>query len=285
MGWEPDRYLQFSDERLRPAMDLLGRVPLLRPGRIVDLGCGAGNVTRLLAERWPGADITGLDSSPAMLERARSVLPGVRFDQAGVEHWEPEEPLDLLFSNAALHWVGDHESLFPRLVDALFPGVLAVQMPGNFDAPSHRLIRELAVAGVGGAGRSGADGGGAGHGRLPSSAGPLCTRLSLWETTYWQGMSGPSPVLDWLRGTTLLPYLASLDESGQAAFLAQLEPAWRRPIRRTPTAPRSFPFDASSLLRSDDVRGPVCRGGVADRRRRRLDRLRRGGHGGRFGPA
>jgi trans-aconitate 2-methyltransferase len=103
-------------------------------------------VTRLLAERWPGADITGLDSSPAMLERARSVLPGVRFDQAGVEHWEPEEPLDLLFSNAALHWVGDHENLFPRLVDALFPGgVLAVQMPGNFDAPSHRLIRALAA--------------------------------------------------------------------------------------------------------------------------------------------
>ena len=225
MGWEPDRYLQFSDERLRPAMDLLGRVPLLRPGRIVDLGCGAGNVTRLLAERWPGADITGLDSSPAMLERARSVLPGARFDQAGVEHWEPEEPLDLLFSNAALHWVGDHESLFPRLVDALFPGgVLAVQMPGNFDAPSHRLIRELAASpewvGRVGQARMGAVLGMADYHRLLA---PLCTRLSLWETTYWQGMSGPSPVLDWLRGTTLLPYLASLDESGQAAFLAQLE--------------------------------------------------------------
>ncbi|MBL8454051.1 MAG: trans-aconitate 2-methyltransferase, partial [Zoogloea sp.] len=141
-----------------------------------------------------------------------------------VEHWEPEETLDLLFSNAALHWVGDHESLFPRLVDALFPGgVLAVQMPGNFEAPSHRLIRELAAAPEWaeriGPARMGAVLGMADYHRLLS---PLCTRLSLWETTYWQGMNGPSPVLDWLRGTTLVPYLAPLDEQGQADLLAQL---------------------------------------------------------------
>ena len=145
MTWNPDRYLRFSDERLRPAVDLIARIPLSRPIQIVDLGCGAGNVTRLLANRWPGAQITGLDSSAEMLERARLALPEARFGQAGVENWTPEEPLDLLFSNAALHWVGDHASLFPRLLDQLAPGgVLAVQMPGNFEAPSHRLIRELA---------------------------------------------------------------------------------------------------------------------------------------------
>ena len=208
MGWEPDRYLQFSDERLQPAIDLLNRIPLARSERIVDLGCGAGNVTRLLTQRWPEADITGLDSSPEMLDRARRVLPTARFELSGVEHWEPDGPPDLLFSNAALHWVGDHSSLFPRLLDSLSPGgVLAVQMPGNFEAPSHRLIRELAASpawtGKLGPGRMGAV--------LPMAdyqhiLAPRCTRLSLWETTYWQSMSGPAPVLDWLRGTTLIPY-------------------------------------------------------------------------------
>ena len=162
MAWEPDRYLQFSDERLRPAVDLLAQIPLKAPARIVDLGCGAGNVTRLLRERWPEAAITGLDSSPEMLERARGVLPEARFALASVEEWRPSEPVDLLFSNAALHWVGDHETLFPRLVEAIAPGgVLAVQMPGNFEAPSHRLIRELAAlprwAGRVGSGRMGAE--------------------------------------------------------------------------------------------------------------------------------
>lgn len=224
MGWEPDRYLQFSDERLQPAIDLLNRIPLARSERIVDLGCGAGNVTRLLTQRWPEADITGLDSSPEMLDRARRVLPTARFELSGVERWEPDGPPDLLFSNAALHWVGDHSSLFPRLLDSLSPsGVLAVQMPGNFEAPSHRLIRELAASpawtGKLGPGRMGAV--------LPMAdyqhiLAPRCTRLSLWETTYWQSMSGPAPVLDWLRGTTLIPYLAPLDDVTRAAFLAEL---------------------------------------------------------------
>jgi trans-aconitate 2-methyltransferase len=112
MTWNPDRYLQFSDERLRPAIDLLARIPLAQPIQVVDLGCGAGNVTRLLASRWPGAQITGLDSSPEMLERARAALPEARFELAGVE-LGAGRTLDLLFSNAALHWVGDHATLFP----------------------------------------------------------------------------------------------------------------------------------------------------------------------------
>lgn len=224
MVWEPDRYLQFSDERLRPALDLIGRIPLRRPAHIVDLGCGAGNVTRLLAERWPDAELTGLDSSPEMLERARAQLPDARFELTGVEHWDADEPLDLLFSNAALHWVGQHETLFPRLLDTLSPGgVLAVQMPGNFDAPSHRIIREVAAspawADKVGSGRMGAILGLADYHRLLASG---TTRLSLWETTYWQALTGPAPVLDWLRGTTLLPYVAPMDTETRDAFFSEL---------------------------------------------------------------
>lgn len=250
MGWEPDRYLQFSDERLQPAIDLLNRIPLARSERIVDLGCGAGNVTRLLTQRWPEADITGLDSSPEMLDRARRVLPTARFELSGVERWEPDGPPDLLFSNAALHWVGDHFSLFPRLLDSLSPGgVLAVQMPGNFEAPSHRLIRELAASpawtGKLGPGRMGAV--------LPMAdyqhiLAPRCTRLSLWETTYWQSMSGPAPVLDWLRGTTLIPYLAPLDDVTRAAFLAELGASLAAAYPADATGTTLFPFRRIFIL-------------------------------------
>lgn len=250
MGWEPDRYLQFSDERLQPAIDLLNRISLAQSERIVDLGCGAGNVTRLLTQRWPEADITGLDSSPEMLDRARRVLPTARFELSGVEHWEPDGPPDLLFSNAALHWVGDHSSLFPRLLDSLSPGgVLAVQMPGNFEAPSHRLIRELAAspawAGKLGPGRMGAV--------LPMAdyqhiLAPRCTRLSLWETTYWQSMSGPAPVLDWLRGTTLIPYLAPLDDVTRAAFLAELGASLAAAYPADATGTTLFPFRRIFIL-------------------------------------
>lgn len=244
MPWEPDRYLQFSDERLRPAIDLLGRIPLSRPSHIVDFGCGAGNVTRLLAERWPDADITGLDSSPEMLERARNTLPSARFELAGVEYWDADEPLDLLFSNAALHWVDQHEILFPRLLDMLSPGgVLAVQMPGNFDAPSHRSIRELAASPAWtdkiGAGRMGAILGLADYHRLLA---PRTTRLSLWETTYWQALKGTSPVLDWLRGTTLLPYIAQMDETTRNAFFAELGNRLAEAYPMDATGITLFPF-------------------------------------------
>lgn len=250
MTWEPDRYLQYADERLRPAVDLLARVPLRQPRHIVDLGCGAGNVTRLLAERWPEAQITGLDSSSAMLERARGELPGVLFEQTGVEHWEADEPLDLLFSNAALHWVEDHASLFPRLVEALFPGgVLAVQMPGNFEAPSHRLIREVAAlpdfAEATARVRMGAVLAMADYHHLLA---PLSTRLSLWETTYWQSFTGTAPVLDWLRGSTLVPYLSAMDEAMRTRFLAELEVRLRAAYPPDAQGTTLFPFRRIFIL-------------------------------------
>jgi trans-aconitate methyltransferase len=147
-GWDPAKYLEFAGPRLRPALDLLARVPLGAPATVYDLGCGAGNVTRLLAERWPAAAVTGVDGSPAMLRTAREAAPAVTWEEADLGTWHPTRPADLLFSNAALHWLDDHARLFPRLIGDLAPGgVLAVQMPRNHGAPSHTEMVAAAEAG------------------------------------------------------------------------------------------------------------------------------------------
>jgi trans-aconitate 2-methyltransferase len=244
MAWEPDRYLQFADERLRPAQDLLARVPLAAPARVADLGCGPGNVTALLAQRWPRAELIGIDASTAMLDRARRALPEARFEQADIRHWTPAKAPDLIFSNAALHWLDDHPALFPRLLSLLAPGgVLAVQMPGNFDAPSHRLIRELAASPAWADRLAGARMGAVLD--MPDYhrfLAPHCARLSLWETIYWQPLSGPAPVLDWLRGTTLLPYLAALSTDDQACLLAELAPRLAEAYPPDASGTTLFPF-------------------------------------------
>ena len=147
MAWQPAQYLQFG-ERLRPAVDLLARIPLEHPRTIVDLGCGAGNVTRLLSERWPDAHIVGVDSSPEMLDEARAATAGdtrYQFVTADLATWEPDAPVDLVYSNAALHWLPGHAALFSRVAAMVAPGgVLAVQMPDNFRAPSHTTIADIA---------------------------------------------------------------------------------------------------------------------------------------------
>jgi trans-aconitate 2-methyltransferase len=145
---DPNQYLKFSDHRVRPALDLIAQIPLEAPRAIYDLGCGPGNITRLLAERWPGAMVTGVDSSPDMLAKARREAPGVAFQLADLAHWSPPAPADLLFSNATLHWLDDHAALLPRLITQLAPGgVLAVQIPRNHQSPSHTLIDVAAADG------------------------------------------------------------------------------------------------------------------------------------------
>src|SRR5262249_60604114 len=130
--WDPAKYLEFAGPRLQPAVDLLARVPLAAPATVYDLGCGAGNVTRLLAQRWPGAGVTGVDASAAMLKAAAQAAPGVRWVEADLQRWTPPHPADLIYSNAALHWLDDHAGLFPRLLAGLAPGgVLAGHMPRN----------------------------------------------------------------------------------------------------------------------------------------------------------
>jgi trans-aconitate 2-methyltransferase len=143
--WDPAQYLKFSDERLRPALDLMGRIPLEHAGRVVDLGCGTGSMTVLLKQRFADADVLGVDGAGTMLAKAREAAPNCRFEQGDFATWTPSSPPDLIFSNAALHWAAGHETLFPRLLSLLAPhGVLAVQMPSMHDAPLRELQNEVA---------------------------------------------------------------------------------------------------------------------------------------------
>lgn len=143
--WDPSLYLQYSAERTRPAAELLARVPLADITSGVDLGCGPGNSTALLKQRWPSAQIAGVDNSPAMLEEARQVLPDCHFVEADIRHYKPDQPLSLIYANASLQWIPDHYHLLPHLVSLLqLNGVLAVQMPDNWLEPTHALMREVA---------------------------------------------------------------------------------------------------------------------------------------------
>ncbi len=144
--WNPELYRRFEGERTRPARELLARVPLADAARVYDLGCGPGNSTELLVERFPNAQVIGTDNSEAMLASARKRLPACRFELSDIAQWQPADAPDLIYANAALQWVGSHETLVPRLFAALAPsGVLAIQMPDNRDEPTHRLMREVAT--------------------------------------------------------------------------------------------------------------------------------------------
>jgi trans-aconitate 2-methyltransferase len=220
--WNPSKYLEFAGPRLRPALDLLDRVALDAPAVVYDLGCGAGNVTRLLQERWPRADIVGVDASAAMLGAASRATPGITWVRADLADWSPPGPANLIYSNAALHWLDDHGTLFPRLVRTLSPGgVLAVQMPRNFGAPSHTELVEAARSGPW-------------RVRLepllrPSPVAPpatyydllspVATTLDVWETEYLHVLEGEAPVVEWLKGSALRPLLDALDEPERSAFL------------------------------------------------------------------
>jgi trans-aconitate 2-methyltransferase len=221
-SWDAGQYLRFADDRTRPALELLARLDLAGPRRIVDLGCGPGNSTALLRERWPDAAVTGLDSSADMLEAARRDYPGIEFVPGDISSWSPREPAGLVFSNAALQWVGDHARLLPRLLTAVAAGgALAVQMPRNHDFATHALMRRVAAEGPWRDRLAGA--------RDPSPVqppefyydclAPLCRRMVLWETNYIQVMDGVPAIIAWLHGTGLRPFLARLDPDEQRQFL------------------------------------------------------------------
>ncbi|SKA21203.1 trans-aconitate 2-methyltransferase [Consotaella salsifontis] len=225
--WNADLYLKFADERTRPARELLARVPLESAATAVDLGCGPGNSTALIAERFPEAAITGVDTSPAMLEKARAALPNCTFIEGDVATYAPEWPADLIFGNAVLQWLGDHESLFPLLMQRLAPGgALAIQMPDNLGEPSHRAMRETAADGpwAGKLSRAAAS-----RTKILSTEAyydllaPLADEIDVWRTTYSHVMEGPAAIVTWLKATGLRPFLAPLDESEQTGFLAAYE--------------------------------------------------------------
>lgn len=221
MSWSPSQYLKFAEPRLRPAADLLARIAVSDPRTVCDLGCGAGNVTRLLAERWPSAEVTGVDDSAEMLARAEKALPGVRWVRQSLADFHPARPADVLFTNAALHWLPDHERLLPALVNQVAEGgVLAIQMPRNFAAPSHAAMGDTVRDGPWRA-------------RLepllrPSPVlspaqyhailSPFARAIDIWETEYLHVLEGRDPVKEWTKGTWLKPLLDALEEPERSEF-------------------------------------------------------------------
>jgi trans-aconitate 2-methyltransferase len=265
--WDPGQYLRFSDQRLRPALDLMAQVPLTAPRRVVDLGCGAGNVTAILTQRFPSAEVTGVDGSASMLEKARAAAPACHFEQGDFATWIPHgmpqgstegssvgHPAiapDLIFSNAALQWVGGHATLFPRLMSLLAAGgALAVQMPAMHDAPLRRLQYEVAA-----------------HGpwaeRLTSHASaapildspaywdllsPHAAGLDIWETVYLHTLTGEDAVVEWAAGSSLRPFLEPLEPAQQAAFRLAYAEALRPHYPRRADGTTLLPFRRLFLI-------------------------------------
>jgi trans-aconitate 2-methyltransferase len=230
--WDPEQYLRFAEERARPFLDLLARVPDLPVRHAADLGCGTGALTRRLLRRWPEAHVWAVDSSPEMLARARADAPDERltFVQADLAVWTPSRPLDLVFSNAALQWLPDHAALLARLTGQLAPGgVLAVQVPNNRGEPAYRAAIVLAEAAPWAA-RAPA-------GRLlpwvetPAFYAERLAALGLsaevWETVYEHALPDAAAIVAWLKGTALRPILAALSEAEGDTYLAALTAAVR----------------------------------------------------------
>ncbi len=250
-SWNPAQYLKFGGHRLRPALELLDRVPLAAPAVVFDLGCGPGEVTRLLAERWPSAQVYGLDNSPEMLDKAAAEPSRVQWIEADLAAWQPAEAPDLIYANATLHWVPDHQALFPRLLGCVRAGgCLAVQMPLSWDLPSHRLMRATLADG-------GPHGRPLGTAELRAAVGRRwvedaayyydllagrATGLDIWETEYLQVLEGEDPVLEWVKGTGLRPILNGLDAAECDMFLAAYAQTLRETYPMRPDGHTLYPF-------------------------------------------
>lgn len=223
--WDPNLYLKFSDQRARPASDLIAQIKLDDLRRIIDLGCGTGNSTEQLHARWPSTELTGLDSSENMILQARQNHPDWKWIQSTIENWNPAGTYNLVFSNAALHWVPNHGEIFARLLNAVTPGgVLAVQMPNNFQAPAHLAMKKAATdPRWASALRRAAENifiqpAAFYYNALRKEA----NILNIWETEYLQIMDGPRAVLDWMRSTAMRPYLSRLANDAQRSEFEQL---------------------------------------------------------------
>ena len=247
-AWDPVGYLRFAGERARPFAELVARIGAEFPASVVDLGCGEGSLTASLARRWPGARVTGIDSSPEMLASATaSATPGrVTFELGDVREWAPAEPVDVVVSNAVLHWVPGHERLLARWAGRLRPGGwLAEQVPGNFRAPTHALLAELCrsprwadrLADAAPAPDTVLDP--VGYLDVLTGAGLAC---DAWETSYLHVLSGADPVLGWVRSTALRPVLGLLPEDDAVRFTAEYAAALRDAYPRRPDGSTVLPF-------------------------------------------
>lgn len=246
--WDAGQYLRFGGERARPFFDLTAQVGAVDPGYVADLGCGPGNLTAVLARRWPGATVAGVDNSPEMIAAARATAAqgaeNLSFALGDVRDWRPGRPVDVLVCNAVLQWVPGHGELLLRWADLLAPGGwLAFQLPGNFGQPSHALVREMAasprwrtlLAGV----------------ELNRQAGDPADYVALlarpgfevdaWETSYLHLLQGENPVLEWTKGTTLRPVLSALGAEQAEAFTREYGERLAGAYRRQPFG-TAFPF-------------------------------------------
>lgn len=246
MTWDPAAYLKFGGERTRPAADLLARVPLDDPKLVIDLGCGPGNSTSLLAARYPDARLVGMDSSEEMLARARKDGPkSAEWLKADIAHWQPGAPADLFFANALFHWIANRDEIFLRLLSHLRPGgALAVQMPRNEDRPIASAIREAANSGPW---------------RAPLASMPRRTdvdlpahyhrllraksrALDIWETSYLHALTGDNAVFEWVKATALTPYLETLDGELREGFLSEAKSRLAAAYPPEPSGLTLFPF-------------------------------------------
>lgn len=245
-AWDPVRYLRFAGERARPFAELVSRIDADSPAAVVDLGCGEGSLTASLARRWPGARVTGVDSSPQMLAAAATTPGRVGFELGDVRDWAPPGPVDVVVSNAVLHWVPGHERLLPRWAGWLPPGGwLAVQVPGNFRAPTHALLAGLCRsprwAGLLADAAPAPDAVLDPEGYLEVLAGAGLV-ADAWETTYLHVLTGEDPVLEWVRSTVLRPALGRLPEDEAARFTAEYAAALRDAYPRRPDGTTVLPF-------------------------------------------
>ncbi|MEN8113445.1 MAG: methyltransferase domain-containing protein [Actinomycetota bacterium] len=249
MPWDPEHYLRFADHRERPGVELMARIPNIEARTIVDLGCGTGNLTELLARRWPAAKVIGIDSSPEMIDRAGRDHPELDWVIGDVAQWEPEDPVDLIFSNATLHWLDAHASLFRRLRSQVSPGgVIAIQMPDNWAAPTHRIPAEILD-----------------NGDWPDAARSALMRdrlnrpveyarwlqpaaVDLWRTTYFQQLTGDDPVWNWVTGSMLRPVLAALDSDDRRRFSLACKERYREAYPRDKTGITTLPFGRLFLI-------------------------------------
>ncbi|MEA1904104.1 MAG: methyltransferase domain-containing protein [Actinomycetota bacterium] len=249
MIWDPDRYLRYADLRTRPGLELISRIPDINPGAIVDLGAGTGNLTSVLASRWPDAEIAGIDSSPEMVERAGAEHDGIDWATADIESWKPTGQIDLIFSNAALHWIEGHQPLFGRLRSYLSPGgVLAVSMPDNWAAGTHSVPKTILD-----------------EGNWPQAARDALIRdrvgkpddyrrwvqpadVDSWRTTYFQTLTGPDPVWTWVTGSLLRPVLAVLDDDECLRLERECKDAYREAYPPRDDGATTLPFSRLFLV-------------------------------------
>lgn len=223
--WDANLYLRFANERTQPSLDLIARINVANPQRIIDLGCGPGNSTAMLRGRWPEADITGLDNSTEMIAAASKSYPQEKWILADIASWVADEPHDIVFSNAALHWLPDHAVLFPRLLGQVADGgALAVQMPAHYALPIHQIALEVANDPEW-------------RHRMDEAINaitkespsfyyevlqPVASHVDIWETLYYHIMESPQAIVDWFRGTGLRPFLEALETDAQRQRFEQM---------------------------------------------------------------